>query len=177
MDHLNMEIKARVRSLDAVRRYLTERGARFVGTDRQRDTYFWCPSGRLKIRRGNIENALIFYRREDLAAVRASAVRIVPLTADAALDDILASALGIRVVVAKTREIYFVENVKFHLDSVENLGEFLEIEAIGTEDQADTLRLQCEEYLELIGIDLSALVGASYSELLDSEESSGPVGG
>jgi adenylate cyclase, class 2 len=69
--------------------------------------------------------------------------------------------------VDKTREIYFIENVKFHLDDVVNLGTFIEIEAIdldGTIGNA-TLHEQCERYISLFGIRDSDLVSHSYSDM------------
>ena len=65
MTHVNVEIKARCDELDRIRNILKELRADFKGTDHQIDTYFRVPSGRLKLREGNIENYLIFYERED----------------------------------------------------------------------------------------------------------------
>ncbi|NDC79066.1 MAG: adenylate cyclase, partial [Chitinophagia bacterium] len=56
---LNVEIKARCGDPSGIRKFLLNQGADFIGTDHQRDTYFHVPTGRLKLRRGNIENALI----------------------------------------------------------------------------------------------------------------------
>jgi len=71
-------------------------------------------------------------------------------------------------VVDKSREIYFIDNVKFHIDIVKNLGTFIEIEAIdetGSRDNA-TLLKQCEQYMELFAVAESDLVKVSYSDLL-----------
>jgi adenylate cyclase, class 2 len=64
MHHLIVEIKARCSDPEKIRTILRARGARFAGLDHQVDTYFRVSAGRLKLREGKIENALIFYCRE-----------------------------------------------------------------------------------------------------------------
>jgi len=123
--HLNVEIKARCRHPEKIREILEGRQARFVGLDQQVDTYFHVPHGRLKLREGNIENALIHYQRSDQAGPKNSEVQLYRPGPN--LKSILSAALGVKVVVDKRRQIYFIENVKFHLDEVPPLGTFVEI--------------------------------------------------
>ena len=61
MGHTNIEIKAHCKDPEKIKNILTERDADFKGLDYQTDTYYKVPKGRLKLRRGNIENSLIFY--------------------------------------------------------------------------------------------------------------------
>jgi len=84
------------------------------------------------------------------------------------LKEILSRALGVLVIVDKIREIYFIENVKFHIDIVKNLGTFLEIEAIGSSENTDRNKLlkQCNFFISLLHIQKSDLVSVSYSDLL-----------
>jgi predicted adenylyl cyclase CyaB len=84
------------------------------------------------------------------------------------LKEILVIALGIRVVVDKKREIYFIDNVKFHLDDVNGLGTFVEIEAIDSNKPLvkENLLGQCNYYLKLLRIKKEDLVAESYSDLL-----------
>ncbi len=168
MKHINIEIKARCRDFTPILERLHERAARFVGEDHQVDTYFKVPHGRLKLRSGPIEQALIHYVRPDSASVRQSDVTRCEAADPAELRSVLTQALGILVVVEKRRRIYFVDNVKVHLDVVHSLGAFVEIEAVGTDETSDpeTLRRQCREYLHLFGIDPGDLVASSYSDLL-----------
>lgn len=171
MPHLNIEIKARCTSPAAIRAYLLAQDARSVGTDHQIDTYFQVPDGRLKLREGNIENNLIFYRRSDQPGPKASHVHLSPVADGAALRSLLLAALGEKVTVDKQREIYFIDNVKFHIDLVKGLGSFVEIEAIdddGTHTEADLLK-QCEHYLQAFGIAEKDLLSNSYSDLLLAE--------
>ncbi|MGH9522601.1 MAG: class IV adenylate cyclase [Terriglobales bacterium] len=167
MDLVNLEIKARCGNADRVRTVLRERNARFAGTDHQIDTYFRVPEGRLKLRQGDIENSLIFYRRPDRAGPKESVVALAPVTDGEQLRQVLTQALGVLVAVDKRREIYYVENIKFHVDQVQGLGSFVEIEACGPAD-ADRAPLlaQCREYMELFGIRKDDLVERSYSDLL-----------
>jgi adenylate cyclase class 2 len=167
MRKINIEIKARCGNPEAVRTALRNRHAKFAGMDVQRDTYFQVREGRLKLRQGKIENALIFYRRPDQGGPKESDVMLYPVTSGDELRALLEAALGVLVTVEKRREIYYVENVKFHIDEVSRLGGFVEIEACGKPDaDRDALLTQCREYMRLFGIQEAALVERSYSDLL-----------
>ena len=80
----------------------------------------------------------------------------------------LTNALGILVVVKKAREIYFIDNIKFHIDSVEKLGTFIEIEAIDKAGDIGRERLieQCRNIMELFEIQEEDLLDCSYSDML-----------
>jgi predicted adenylyl cyclase CyaB len=164
---INVEIKARCSDPGQVRAVLRQRNARFAGLDRQVDTYFRVSEGRLKLREGNIENALIYYHRPNQAGPKTSDVLLHPATPGSGLKEILAAALGELVAVDKQREIYYLDNVKIHLDRIESLGEFVEIEAAGDE-HADrgALLAQCQELMAAFGIREEDLVSESYGDLL-----------
>ena len=166
MKVLNFEFKARLKDEPRVREALKRLGARFVGPDHQIDTYFRVPSGRLKVREGRIENALIFYRRSNLRRPRQAAVEMMLLPRRNSLRAILARALGTLTVVDKRREIYFVKNVKIHLDRVRRLGKFLEVEAISHVGDVKKIRSQARQFQKLFGITLKDIVAESYSDLI-----------
>lgn len=168
MGHLNVEIKAKSANHDFVRRYLKDHKSDFKGIDHQVDTYFKVPAGRLKLREGSIENNLIYYRRGDQAGPKQSHIDYCEVAPGSQLKMVLTNALGVLVVVDKYREIYFIENVKFHIDKVDGLGEFVEIEAIDYEDTIglDKLREQCDFYMEELGIRSEDLLANSYSDML-----------
>lgn len=168
MSFLNIEIKARCKNLDRIRHILNQNNAVFKGLDHQIDTYFNCQNGRLKLREGNIEHHLIHYDREDKAMSKRSLVTLYRPQPDSALKDILTKSLGILVVVDKKREIYFIDNVKFHLDTVIGLGSFVEIEAIDNTGDIgqQKLRQQCEDNIKLFGIQSDDLIEFSYSDML-----------
>jgi predicted adenylyl cyclase CyaB len=168
MGHLNIEIKARCANPQRVRELLLARNAEFRGVDQQIDTYFHTPQGRLKLREGRIENSLVYYEREDQAGPKQSNVSLVSLSPHSGIKEILTKVLGVLVVVEKQREIYFIENVKFHIDVVTGLGSFVEIETIdmdGSHGKEKLLR-QCQEFLDLFAIAQQDLVAVSYSDLL-----------
>lgn len=168
MKHLNIEIKAKCNDHEKIRAILKSHNADFKGTDHQIDTYFKVNNGRLKLREGNIENFLVFYEREDKEGPKQSDVILFKSDPNSSLKEILLQSLGMLVVVDKQREIYFIENVKFHIDTVKNLGTFMEIEAIDSNGTFTKEKLleQCQNYLGLFGIPETDLISVSYSDLL-----------
>lgn len=168
MPHLNVEIKARTSRIDAIRAILMERKADFRGTDHQEDTYFHCQSGRMKLREGNVEHSLIHYDRPDQEGPKDSIVHLYRPQHDPALKEVLVHALGVWKVVKKAREIYFIDNVKFHIDQVDGLGEFVEIEAIDAKGDLGQKHLlaQCEAYMALFQIKEEDLLSGSYSDMV-----------
>ncbi len=171
--HLNIEIKARCANQAEVRTLLLSKQADYRGTDHQIDTYYQVPNGRLKLRQGNIENNLIHYTRSNQAGPKASEVTLYKAAEnDESLQLLLSRALGVKVVVDKQREIYFIENVKFHIDQVEGLGHFVEIEAIDEDGSIGEVKLQeqCEHYMKLFSIREDDLIEVSYSDLLLAQQ-------
>lgn len=168
MGHLNIEIKAKCSNKESIRSILNSLNARYIGTDHQLDTYFKINNGRLKLREGNIENSLIHYNREDKNGPKESNVTLFKTEPNSQIKDILANAIGVKVIVDKKREIYFVDNVKFHIDDVVDLGTFVEVEAIDEKGQFGKAKLleQCNYFLDLFKIDKNDLVSKSYSDLL-----------
>ena len=165
---INVEIKARCVDQARIRALLMAQGARHVGEDHQVDTYFDVQRGRLKLREGTIERALIYYRRPDELGPKVSDVMLYQPAPGSALKSMLVQSIGVLVVVEKRREIFFIDNVKFHLDRVDRLGTFVEIEAIDEQESIGRERLlaQCRHYLHQFGIEEDDLVAASYSDLL-----------
>lgn len=168
---LNVEIKARCQNTAKIKDILTQQlQADFKGVDHQIDTYFDVPNGRLKLRQGNIENTLIHYDRPNQEGPKQSDIHLYRTQQDSsnALHSTLIAALPIKVVVDKKRAIYFVDNVKFHVDKVEKLGEFVEIEAIDTEHKfsVEQLNEQCQHYMKVLNIQASDLLDSSYSDML-----------
>ncbi|MHA2307057.1 MAG: class IV adenylate cyclase, partial [Candidatus Hodarchaeales archaeon] len=144
--------------------------AKFKGKDHQIDTYFNVSSGRLKMREGNIETSLIHYLRQDQEGPKQSDILLhhPDPSNTQTLKDILRKTLGILIIVDKEREIYFIDNVKFHIDNVRDLGSFLEVEAIDNDGSigVQTLQRQCDYYLDLFNVSKEDLVAESYSDLI-----------
>jgi len=172
MSFLNIEIKARCKDAGFISDYLLQ-NADFKGTDYQTDTYFNVTNGRLKLREGVIENNLIFYERNNQAGPKPSHFHLVPVPDAQSLKEVLTRSSGIKVIVKKKRSIYFIENVKFHIDEVEGLGLFVEIEAsnIQTDLSEQHLQMQCDHYRKEFHIQDEDLIAVSYSDmLLDSTQ-------
>ena len=163
-----IEIKAKCHDPEKIKSILEKEKADFKGVDHQVDTYFIVPKGRLKLRAGNIENSLIFYNRPNQAGPKKSEVSFSKLPVQSDVRKVLENALGVKVVVDKMRSISFIDNVKFHIDEVKELGAFVEIEAIDTTGKVSDEKLlaQCQYYLNLFEIKESDLLERSYSDLL-----------
>jgi len=168
MAKLNIEIKAKCPDPGFIRKYLQKNSGEFKGTDHQTDTYFNVPNGRLKLREGNIENNLIYYERSDQTGAKESNFQLVSVRDANGLKEMLAKCLGIKIIVEKKREIYFIGNVKFHIDEVAGLGSFAEIEAsnLYADISKKELQKQCEFYLQEFGIEEEDLISVSYSDML-----------
>ncbi len=144
----------------------------FKGIDDQTDTYFKVANGRLKLREGVIENNLIYYERKNQAGPKNSHFNLVKIEDAAGLKDVLAKSIGVRLIVKKKREIYYIKNVKFHIDRVHRLGSFVEIEAgnIITDLSQEQLKAQCDFYTKEFKIKAEDMIDVSYSDLLESKE-------
>ena len=164
----NIEIKIRCKDLDKIRSVLKNEGAEYIGLDHQIDTYFNVNTGRLKMREGNIENNLIHYNRPNQSDPKQSDFTLFKTEKGSGLKEILTKAMGIKAIVDKQREIYFIEHVKFHIDQVLGLGSFVEIEVIdlhGTASKSEMIKT-CNYYLKLFEIEADDLVENSYSDLI-----------
>ena len=169
MKHTNIEIKARHDNIKNIRDILKKQNALFKGVDCQKDIYFNSNKGRLKLRKGNIENALIYYNREDKKGPKKSKILLLE-NPPSELEDLLTEALGVKIIVEKTREIYRIKNLKIHLDYIKNLGNFIEIEAIKKPlISLQKLIEQANYYRKLFGIREKDLISSSYSDLLLKE--------
>ena len=170
MKNTNYEIKAKSpeEKQRKIKKFLNKNNTEFKGVDHQIDTYFKIPEGRLKIRKGNIENSLIYYNRENEKVSKRSEIEMYSIPDDSYLEKMVRENRDILVEVDKKREIYFINNVKFHLDDVKNLGKFIEIEAISENGSLSEKKIkeQCDYYKRLFGIEDSELIENSYSDML-----------
>jgi homotetrameric cytidine deaminase len=141
-------------------------GAEDRGVIRQRDTYFRAREGRLKLREEEPGGAtLVQYERPDAAAARESRYRLVPVAEPDALREALAAALGTLVVVAKARHLLLWEGVRIHLDRVEGLGSFVELEGVAPpESDLSAEHERVARLSEALGI--RELLPDSYSDRL-----------
>jgi adenylate cyclase len=179
----NLEFKARLRNPAAVHQVLAKYDIPLAATLRQTDTYFQAENGRLKLREIEGEQSqLIFYVRPDAAEAKRSDYLIAPVSSAAALREVLGAACGIRAAVKKIRELYLLPRrlsrsdgaqadarSRLHLDTVDGLGNFLEIEVILQEGEPPEQAEQ-EAWTWLRKFDLAPedLIAGSYVDLLES---------
>lgn len=165
---LNFEFKAKTSELEKLEKQFLQLNPVFIGEDHQTDTYFNVGNGRLKLREGNIENSLIWYIREDTAGAKRSDVLLYKHEPDKTLKDILIKVHGIKVIVQKKRKIYFIDNVKFHFDTIAGLGTFIEVEAIDKDGTlgVEKLREQADKYAGFFSIQPKDFIASSYSDML-----------
>ena len=163
----NVEVKLRLADLGATRRRVAEIGACYAATEEQVDRYYELDgSRRVKLRTFGKTAQLIEYDRPEEDGIRTSRYRITPVR-DTEAGICLVPKGDPLVVVRKRREIHLLGNVRIHLDEVEGLGEFLELEAVVDGDHDES---RCREQVEQIlsGLDLTKAdrLPASYSDLL-----------
>jgi len=168
MNIINFEFKAKVSEIEKYENKLLTLNPIFIGLDHQIDTYFNGAHGRLKLREGNIENALINYDRANIKGAKESQIILYKHQPDLALKQILTKQLGVKVIIDKKRKIYFIDHVKFHFDYVENLGTFIEVEAISTNQEFTTaaLKEQCDKYFNFFELTTNHIIEKSYSDLM-----------
>jgi len=165
----NLELKARCADLALARERARALATRWLGLDRQVDTYFKTAHGRFKLRESSLSGAqLVPYLRPDAAAARRSDYVVIPLPDPERTKRLLAELLGVHRVVRKQREVALFENVRIHLDRVEGLGDFLELEAVWDGDGAGEAeqRRKVAFLRERLAIRDADLVAASYEGLL-----------
>jgi adenylate cyclase class IV len=164
----NIEIKARidgVETLKAKAAELADEGPIEISQD---DTFFRCDSGRLKLRAfSNGTGELIFYRRANQFGPKESFYLISPTSAPDALRESLSLAYGEVGRVRKHRILYIVGRVRVHIDNVEQLGNFLELEVVLADDEPSEVGIrEARELMEKFNVKPHALIEGAYVDLL-----------
>ncbi|HVN91511.1 MAG TPA: class IV adenylate cyclase [Candidatus Binataceae bacterium] len=163
----NLEAKFRLDNLAIARSRAETIGYSYRATLIQRDTFFTVPHGKLKLREEPETATLIHYRRDHDVTLELSNYSIVPVSNPAELRTMLEAALGTIAEVRKRRTLLMRENIRLHLDEVENLGCFGEIEAVIPEDEnAERHRPAVEEILATLAITPAERISVSYFEMM-----------
>ena len=167
---LNRELKAHCADFAPVRELLRAQGADFVEVKEQVDYYYNLPAGddtegtrRLKLRVEKGTGTLVYYRERQESGARTSDVRMSSAD-DPGLKDVLEAALGVRAVVRKRRELWHKDNVIFNLDTVESVGQILEVE-VQNEKGCD-IDAQVDEYRSRLGPYLNGYISGSNEDLV-----------
>ena len=165
----NIEIKARARDFADIKSRAESLSDTPVKIIPQEDTFFNVPQGRLKLRILAADNAqLIFYTRPDKEGPKRSDYHIAHTSDPENLKRVLELAYGIRGVVKKTRYLYLVGQTRVHLDDVQGLGHFMELEVVMREGQGDAEGQEIAEGLMTsLGVERSDLLEGAYMDLLE----------
>jgi adenylate cyclase class IV len=163
----NIEIKARIHSVEAVlprARALADGDAVLIEQD---DTFYRVPHGRLKLRRfadGSAE--LIHYERADTADAKASDYVRVPVADATALHEALRRGCGLVGRVRKQRQLLLAGRTRIHLDRVEQLGDFIELEVVLEDGQSDADGTAIAEALMVqLGLASAPRIAGAYLDL------------
>lgn len=166
----NIEIKARVRDLAQTQRRAEAVSDAPLEVIPQEDIFFHTPRGRLKLRllHGR-QGQLIYYTRPDREGPKRSDYHISYTPDPENLRRVLELAYGVRGIVRKTRYLYRVGQTRIHLDDVEGLGQFVELEVVMRPGQPDGEgQAIAEALMSSLGVEKSDLLEGSYMDLLDS---------
>jgi predicted adenylyl cyclase CyaB len=164
----NIEIKARIESVEALLpriKAMAESGPTQIVQD---DTFFDCAAGRLKLRAfSETAGELIFYQRPDRAGAKESLYVIAPTTWPNPLRDVLSMAYGQSGRIRKHRTVFLVGRTRIHLDRVEGLGDFIELEVVLSEGEPAEAGVNIAQALAAkLGISPQQLIEGAYVDLL-----------
>jgi predicted adenylyl cyclase CyaB len=166
----NVEIKARVADIGALNRAVAAAADQGPTEILQDDTFFRCADGRLKLRTFSpTSGELIFYQRPNAAGPKVSSYLLSATSTPDAMRESLAQACGVVGRVRKRRMLYRVGRARVHLDDVEGLGPFVEIEVVladGEPEQAG--HAEAHTLMARLGIGASQLVEAAYVDLIEA---------
>ena len=168
----NIEIKTRLADPADAERKLRALGAEFVWTRRQRDTFYVVGTGYLKLR--EVEDApgeLIAYRRAPGSAPRPSDYEIARVDDPASLGRTLARSLGVRGAVTKVRRLFRWRHTRIHLDEVEGLGSFLELETVVEGISPAEAEAETKAVIAALALDPRDFLDRPYLELLEGSGS------
>jgi len=166
----NIEIKARTRNFEEIRRRAEGMSDTPVEVISQEDIFFNTLQGRLKLRIfSEDQGQLIYYTRPDQEGPKRSDYYLSHTAAPDSLRRVLELAYGIRGVVRKTRYLYLVGQTRVHLDDVQGLGHFMELEVVMQEGQSDAEgQAIAEGLMASLGVERNDLLEGAYIDLLES---------
>jgi adenylate cyclase, class 2 len=167
----NLELKAKCSDLLIFRRLAEEIGAIWQWRHAQQDTYFNGDNGKLKLREVDEKPAeLIAYNRPALAQAKISNYNLVIINEPDQFKKVLSIALRQTIIVKKYRDLYLWNNVRIHLDEVQDVGSFVEFEAVIDADNNERISQDRIDYLvSHFNIKESDKINIGYYELLESQ--------
>jgi adenylate cyclase class IV len=166
----NVEIKARVHELSGIRAKVAALASSPGEILGQTDTFFAIPAGRLKVRElSDGSGELIAYERPNQPGPKASSYSRFACTNARALTLTLSRVLPTRGTVVKQREVFLIGRTRVHLDHVDGLGLFVELEVVLADGElAEDGNREAQGLLDALDIPQAALVAEAYIDLLES---------
>jgi predicted adenylyl cyclase CyaB len=166
----NIEIKARVDDFAALKARVESLSDQPLRIIPQEDTFFNTDKGRLKLRLlAPNQGYLIYYERPNQDGPKRSDYYLSKTEEPETLKNVLTLALGVRGVVRKTRHLYMVGQTRIHLDEVEGLGHFMELEVVMQAGQSEAEGQSiAENLMRRLGVREDALLEGAYMDLLES---------
>ena len=161
----NFEIKCRIRNLSEIKKILVSDRSYKYSIEKQKDIYYKVKSGRLKLRIINEKNSdLIYYNRKEKNRERVSNFVISSTINFKELNFIMTEQFEVMVIVNKKREIFVKDNIRIHLDTVNKLGNFLEIEIMFKD--LNKAKKMMSELKDMLNLNTKDFIKSSYSDLL-----------
>jgi predicted adenylyl cyclase CyaB len=167
----NIEIKARVRNFADLARRAEELSNTPAQLIPQEDTFFNTARGRLKLRQLSPDlGQLVYYERKDASGPKRSDYLLAETADPSSLKAALTAALGVRGVIRKKRTLYLAGQTRIHLDEVEGLGNFMELEVVLRPDQSDAEgQAIASDLMERLGVQEQDLIEGAYMDILEGK--------
>ena len=162
---LNLELKIRGEINKVKQLLLNELGGEFVDTLFQKDTYYKYSNGLVKLREQNGDFSMIKYNREEEEIDRWSKYSILKLLGEN-IEDFFNEILILEVCVEKKRDLYLYKNTRIHLDIVNDLGEFIELETVSDNLSESEAKIEFENVVKVLELDKQKEIRKSYRDLL-----------
>ncbi|MEE9572938.1 MAG: class IV adenylate cyclase [Candidatus Neomarinimicrobiota bacterium] len=165
----NIEIKARINDYEEVKKLIEGICSIPIEIEQQEDTFFNTTHGRLKLREGDGESAIMYYNRPNSHEPKQSDIALSLIDNPNTLKTILDKSIGIRGIVYKKRILYKHEQTRIHLDDVKGLGKFIELEVVLKPDQTSSDgELIAYKLMDKFGIEKTDLIDVAYIDLIES---------
>ncbi|MBI9070674.1 MAG: CYTH domain-containing protein [Melioribacteraceae bacterium] len=162
---VNLELKIKLESKSDIIELLDKIGAEKTEILNQKDVYYENKIGLIKLRIENGKHKLIQYLREEECKDRWSHYEILNIS-DENAEDFLSKIFKVETKVVKVRQLYLYKNTRIHLDAVEKLGDYLELETVVHIDR-DSSKLEFDEVVNLLKLDISKQIKKSYKNLIE----------
>lgn len=166
---INLELKIKVKNLKEFKKKLKQIRAEYKGILNQKDIYYKTQAGLLKLRRENNLYQLIKYNRNELGKNRWSNFEVIKIKGTN-IEKYFADIFEVETVVEKKRYLYLLKGTRIHLDSVKNLGDFLELETLVNKEESDA-RKKFDEIINLLSLSKTHEIRTSYRNLMIANDS------